>query len=145
MKKFILLFVVLLAIHACKKGADVVSLADRIKKAWVASSVKHNGTTVYTAGTSNNALPGYSSFALNLSTSTVTLTDLGGTATTGQWEVSADEKKLTLKGLNPIPDGTNGIVEYSIDNVTDTQLILTRTTTNAKTGGSVATYVLVIK
>ncbi|GAB4034256.1 putative periplasmic lipoprotein [Spirosoma jeollabukense] len=145
MKKIILGLLTLFALSGCGGSTTVVSLTERITKLWIASSVRHDGIAVYTTGATSNVLPSYASFTLNLSTGTVTLVDLDGIAITGKWEVSADEKKLILKGLNPPPNGTAGIIEYTIDSLSDTQLTLSRTTNNAKTGGKVATYFLTVK
>jgi hypothetical protein len=146
MKNILIGLIALIALESCKNGSGkVISQSDRLKKLWVASSVKHDGVVVYATGGTSNALPGYGSFTLNLTNDTATLIDVDGTTITGKWEVSSDGIKLTLSGLSPVPDGTGGTIEYTVDELTDTQLTITRVTTNAKTGGKKATYVLVVK
>jgi hypothetical protein len=130
---------------ACK--TKVVPLSEKIAKTWTAGTVKENGTTVFTKGGTNNVKPGYSGFKLALSnvngTQTATLTEVDGNTFTGTWELSSDEKRLTLRNLNPQPTGTNGVIEYTINgDVTDTQLNLTRTAASLKTGGTINDYQL---
>jgi hypothetical protein len=61
---------------------------------------------------------------------------------TGQWEVQEDTK-LILKNLSPHPTGTNGIIEYSITQLSDNALKLTRTATSVKTGNTLNNYELI--
>ncbi len=136
-----------LLITACP-GDKTPPLSERIAKAWSAGSVKADGTTVYTKGGASNIEPRYASFKLDLKnvngTLTVTLTDVDGMSFTGTWELSADEKKLILRNLNPQPTGTNGVIEFTINgDPTDTTFNLTRTTASLKTGGTINTYSLI--
>jgi hypothetical protein len=150
MKKQILslcgLIALVFVLTACPK-AKTPPLSERIAKVWTAGTVKENGTVVYTKGGASNTKPGYTSFKLDLKnvngTKTVTLTEVDGNSFTGTWELSADEKKLILRGLTPQPTGTNGVIEYTINgDVTDTQLSLTRTAASLKTGGTINDYQL---
>lgn len=128
---------------ACRK-TEITPVSEQIRKVWSAHVVQENSTTVFTKGASNNAKPGYSNFRLDLSTaSIVKLTEFENTTFTGQWNVSADEKTLTLTSLNPQPNGTNGTIQYSIGALSDNALTLIRTSANAKTGGSLNEYQLV--
>ncbi|GAB3992000.1 hypothetical protein GCM10028807_24040 [Spirosoma daeguense] len=61
----------------------------------------------------------------------------------GQWEVSADDKTLTLKNLTPQPADTNGSIQNVIRTLSDNNLTLIRSSTSPKTGGSVDEYQLV--
>ncbi|MBC7890808.1 MAG: hypothetical protein H7Y12_01230 [Sphingobacteriaceae bacterium] len=135
-----------LFLTACPKN-KTPPLSERIAKAWSANSVKEDATTVYTKGGASNIKPGYASFKLDLrnvnGSLTVTLTDVDGNTFTGTWELSADEKKLILRNLNPQPTGTNGVIEFTINgDPTDTTFNLTRTTASLKTGGTINTYSL---
>lgn len=136
-------FVMLLGVAVACKKTTVAPVSERIAKAWTANIVKHGSTTVYTKG-STSTIAGYSSFRLNLSSATsVSLTEFDGNTFTGQWEVSADEKTLTLKNLSPQPTGTGGTISYSIVTIEDTKLNLVRTSASQKTGGTINDYALV--
>lgn len=126
---------------SCKKESGP-SPAEQLRNVWVANVVKEGSTTVFTKGATSNARPGYSQFRLDLSSPSARLTELDGNTFVGTWELSADEKALTLKSLNPQPTNTGGIIAYTIGSVSNTDLMLTRTTTNPKTGGSVNVYSL---
>jgi hypothetical protein len=139
---YIFLLISLCALLSCKKD-KVAPLSERIAKVWSAQKVTEASTVVYTKGASSNAKPGYSQFRLDLSSATsVRLTEFDGNTFVGQWEVSADEKTLTLKNLNPQPTGTGGMIVYNIVEGSDSSLKLTRTTASAKTGNTLNSYEL---
>ncbi len=127
-------------------GEKTVALSDRLRKVWTVRVAQENGTTVYTKGAASNAKPAYANVKLDLSdtqSQTARLTEVDNATFVGTWALSADEKKLTLSGLNPQPTGTNGTLDYAIEGeVTDTQLILNRTTASLKTGGTLNRYEL---
>jgi hypothetical protein len=127
----------------CKKEAKPVS--ERIAKAWTAESVKHGATVVYTRGGSNNQTPAYSAFRLTLTnsggTKTATLTDFEGTTSNGTWDLEGDTK-LILKDLNPAQTGTGGVIEYTINSLEDSKVVLTRLKGSSKTGGTINEYTL---
>ncbi|MCY7353325.1 MAG: hypothetical protein LH606_22135 [Cytophagaceae bacterium] len=145
----IVLFLIPLAFSACKP--KVVPLLERIRKEWTANIVKEGATEVYRKGAASNVKPGYSNFKLDMkdqAAQNVRLTEVDGAGTTyvfvGTWELSADEKTLTLRNLNPQPTGTNGIIEFTINGeVTGTQLNLTRKSASLKTGGTTNDYQLI--
>lgn len=138
----VFLLISLFALMSCKKG-KIAPLSERIAKVWSAQKVTEASTVVYTKGASSNAKPGYSQFRLDLSSATsVRLTEFDGNTFVGQWEVSADEKTLTLKNLNPQPTGTGGMIVYNIVEGSDSSLKLTRTTASAKTGNTLNSYEL---
>lgn len=149
MKKIAILFVSLvsLALSSCKE--KVVPVSEKIKKTWTANIVKEGITTVYNKTvTAQTTKPAYSSFTLNLLIApSVTFKDVDGNTFTGQYEVVFDEKekkdKLVLKNLTPVPTGTGGTIEFTINSVTDTALDITRTTASQKTGGTINNYNLV--
>ncbi|WP_019988204.1 hypothetical protein [Rudanella lutea] len=135
----LLAFVTLLTGCGKPKTAPV---SERIAKAWTARKVDENSTTVFTAGGANNVRPGYTNFRLDLSQSpNVTLVEFDGNRFSGQWEVQGDNR-LILKNLTPQPTGTNGTIEFTITNLGDTEVVLTRTTASQKTGGTVNVYTL---
>jgi hypothetical protein len=143
MKKVAILFVSLvsLAVSSCKE--KVVPVSERIKKTWTANIVKEGSATVFTKGAASNTKPGYSSFTLNLLIApSVTLKEADGNTFTGQYELVGDTK-LVLKNLTPVPTGTGGTIEFTINSVTDTALDITRTTASQKTGGTINNYNLV--
>jgi hypothetical protein len=125
----------------CGTKTPEPTTSDKLKKVWIIQTVKENSTLVYTKGATSN-IRNYSTFRLDLSNpSAVSITDYDGLTFTGQYEVSSDTR-LVLKNLNPQPTGTNGTIEFTINSMSDTQLDLTRITTNPKTGGTTNQYVL---
>ena len=145
MKKIaILLFACGFFIFSCGKE-KAVPTSEKIKKNWVASTVKEGSAIVYTKGAASNTKPGYSSFQLRLVASpTATLVEFDGNTFSGQYELVGDTK-LILKNLSPAPTGTGGTIEFTIDSISDSQLILTRTTPSQKTGGTTNTYTLAVQ
>lgn len=139
-----LLAVMGLLLVACGGGGNTPApVSQRIAKIWTASKVEANATTVYTKGQTQpaNIEPRYSAFRLNLSNpTTVQLTDVDGNTFTGTWTTT--DTQLTLTGLTPQPTGTNGTITFTIGPLTDTQLVLTRTSASQKTGNSINKYTL---
>lgn len=118
-------------------------LSEKIAKNWSAQKVEHGSTLVYTKGAaSGNTSPGYATFSLNLSSPpAVTFKDIDGNTFTGQYELQG-ETKLILKNLTPQPTGSNGTIEFTINSVSDAELVLTRLTASPKTGGTINKYYL---
>ena len=143
-RHLIVLALIPLAFSACKP--KVVPVSEKIRKEWTANIVKEGATEVYRKGAATNVKPAYSSFKLDMkdqSAQNVRLTEVDGNSFVGTWELSADEKTLTLRNLTPQPTGTGGIIEFTISGeVTGTQLNLTRKSISAKTGGTVNDYQL---
>ncbi len=127
-------------ISACKKDATP-SVSERLAKAWTASKVDENSTTVYTRGGAANVRPGYNNWQLDLRTAAVTYKEFDGTSFTGTWSVVGDSQ-LVLSGLTPVPTGSGGSITFTISNLTDTSVMLTRTSASQKTGGTTNTYTL---
>ncbi|MEZ0487836.1 hypothetical protein [Fibrella aquatica] len=124
----------------CGKKEPVVPVADRIKNNYVAASVLEGSTTVYTAGGASNTKPGYSQFRLNLaSPPAVTYTALDGTVFTGTYAVVGDNQ-IVLSSLTPQPTGTNGTITFTISELADGTVTLTRTTPDQKTGNTTNVY-----
>lgn len=136
-----LFFGLFILVSGCKK-TPTPPVSERIAKVWTARLVDENQTTVYTRGGTTNVRPGYSNFKLDLSSATaVTLVEFSGEQFKGQWSVPTDTK-LVLSNLSPQPTGTNGTIEFTIGTLTDTELVLTRTTASQKTGGTINKYTL---
>lgn len=137
------MFVTVFVIFSCGKKADaIVPLSDKIKKVWTADLVKEGGATVYTKGASSNIKPGYSQFKLDLSSAaSVTLVEVDGNTFSGTWELQNDTK-LVLKNLSPVPTGTGGTLEFSINSASESNLNISRTSQNLKTGNSLNDYLL---
>lgn len=134
-----LAIILTLVATGCKK--KVKPLSERIAKAWIAENVKEGTTLVYTRGGSSNTVPGYSSFRLTLTSTTVTYVERDGTTFTGTWELQGDSK-LILKGLNPQPTGSGGTVEFAIVSIDDVRLVLKNLKESPKTGNTINEYTL---
>jgi hypothetical protein len=145
MKKLLLICVAITFVAGCKHEANEPKpLSETIRKVWKAQTVKYDAITIYTRGGTNNTVTAYDNFRLELSSAnSVTLTEFEGNSFTGSWELSSDNQKLTLQRLSPQPTGTNGILEYTINASSETELQLIRTTASAKTGGSTNSYTLI--
>jgi hypothetical protein len=127
----------------CKKPEPVVPVADRIKNSYVASSVLEGSTTVYTAGGTSNTKPGYSLFRLDLSNPpAVRYTAADGTVFTGTYALANNDTQIVLSGLTPQPTGTNGTITFTISELADGTVTLTRTTPDQKTGNTTNVYKL---
>lgn len=132
-----------LLLCSCEKDT-AVPVSDQLKKVWSASLVKESSATVYTKGGNANIKPGYSQFRLDLSASpTARLTEFDGNTFVGQWILLPDDKTLTISNLTPQPSGTGGIITYTLGSVSESTLILTRTTNSPKSGGTLNEYQLV--
>ena len=142
----LLAFTMLIAVVSCKKATPIT---ERIKKAWSVQSVKENGTLVYTKGGTANKVPGYAKFSLNLlSPPTFTMREVDDNSFSGQYLISgADDKlgtgTLSLKGISPVPTGSNGTIDLTITSITAVQMVLVRSSTNPKTGATSTEYTLV--
>jgi len=117
-------------------------LSERIAKAWTARVVTENGTTVYTRGGTSN-LSAYNNFKLDLSSApTVRLTEFDGNTFVGTYSVQDNPQQLTLTALQPQPSTTGGTISYTINSISDTEMVLTRTTPSQKIAGRTAVYTL---
>jgi hypothetical protein len=145
MKKinFLLLAFILLGtlqITSCKKKNDPKAPAELIQKSWTAKEVKENGTKVFEAGGTSNPVD-YSKFKLEfLNATDVRLTELDNTVFNGKWALNGTT--LSLTQLSPEPTATAGKIDYINVSVTDTELKITRSGTNPKTGSNNTEYVL---
>ncbi|WP_461096553.1 hypothetical protein [Spirosoma luteolum] len=123
-------------------GSKTPPVSERIAKIWTARIVEENTSTVYTRGGTTNIRPTYSNFKLDLSSPpTVKLTEFDGNTFVGQYSLPTDQQ-VTLTALQPAPTGTNGTITFTINSLSDTELVLTRTTTSQKTGGTTNKYTL---
>ena len=118
------------------------SLLAQIAQSYTLQSVDENGVTVYTRGSANNIRPGYSKFLLDLSKPpVVTYREFDANTFVGTWQVIGS-KRLLLNGLMPQPSGSNGTLEFTINSITATELVLTTATVSQKTGGLTNRYTL---
>lgn len=141
--KNLFIILALFFIAACGKQ-ESKPLSDILKKNWVPNSVTENGTTVYISGGSGNTSPSYVNFKLNLNEGgSLTLIEVDKTLFNGLWELSSDNKTLSLKNLNPQPTGTTGQIDFTIINATETELKISRKSNNLKTGGTINVYELI--
>lgn len=130
---------------SCSKPTPAPSTEELMRKRWTAKSVTENGTSVFANGTGTK--PGYSQFVLDLSsgnTATLRTSDgtSGGTVSTFVGTYTISGNTLTLTGLTPQPTGTNGTITFTIGTISETEVTLTRTTPDPKTGNSTNVYVL---
>ena len=113
-----------------------------VMKVFTARSVDENGVTVFTRGGMANIRPGYGTFKLDLSdANNVVLRDFDGNEFKGEWLVPSNTQ-LTLVKLMPQPSGTNGTIDFVINSVSATELVLTRTSASQKAGGVIVKYTL---
>lgn len=137
---FSLVVISLVVFAGCK--TKVKPTSDLVKKIWIIQSVKEGSTEVYKSGSTSNIQPGYGSYRLDLSAPpTVILKERDGSSFTGKYEITSSE--LNLTGLTPEPTGTGGNIEYSVTTATETSLVITNSSPNPKTGGTINTYSLV--
>ena len=124
-------------------GTKVPPVSERIKKVWIAQTVKENTTEVYNRSGSSTK-PGYSTYKLDLSAApAVTLKDIDGGTYTGTYSVTATS--LSITGLTPQPTGTGGSLTFTITSLADdaSTLVLTATQPYPKTGNTTNVYSLV--
>ncbi|UHG91472.1 hypothetical protein [Spirosoma oryzicola] len=124
-------------------GSKTPPVSERIAKVWTASKIEWNNVTVYTKGATSNVRPGYANYQLNLSAApTVTFTDFEGTSFTGQYSVPSDTQ-LSFSNISPpISGNTTGKLDFTINSISDNELVITQTTTTQKTGGQIVKYTL---
>lgn len=135
--------VALFSITSCE-GDNIPSVSERIKKAYKAQSVTHDGAVVFTSGGSSNIVAEYSTFKLDLSAGgTVTFKDITPQSFSGTY--TATDNTLTLTGLTPQPTGSGGTLTYTISSISEDgkNLVLTNTKANPKTGNTINVYTLV--
>ena len=141
MKIFITIFFVLVLV-SCKKD-ETIPVSDQLKNVWLAKTVKEGSTTVFAKGQPNNSKPGYSQYKLDLTNeSTAILTEFDGRTFSGDYNISSDNKTLTLMNLTPQPSGTGGTISYTIRTINETELTLVATKASLKTGGTINEYSL---
>jgi hypothetical protein len=123
-------------------GTKTPPVSERIAKVWTANKIEWDNVTVYTKGATSNPQPGYSNYRLDLSAPpTVSNTEFEGSKFTGQYSVPT-ETSLVLSNLTPPPTGDNGTIEFTINSISDSELVITRTKTSQKTGNKIVKYTL---
>lgn len=134
--------VTLVALLTACSGTKTPPVSERIAKVWSARIVDYNAQTVYTRGGTSNVQPNYSNFKLDLSKPpAVTYIEFDGNTFVGQYSVPSDTR-LILTNLNPSPTGANGSIEFTINSISDSELVLTRTSASQKTGNTTNKYTL---
>lgn len=132
-----------LILSGCKDKTK--PLSERIAKAWTAETVNQDNTTVYTRGASSNIVPGYSGYKLTLSVESgvnkATMVEFNNDSFVGTWELDGDTK-LILKNLVPQPTGTGGTIQFTINSIDDSKLVITRLDASKKTGDTINKYTL---
>ncbi|GAB3640671.1 hypothetical protein GCM10027423_13070 [Spirosoma arcticum] len=126
----------------CNKN-KVAPVSERIAKVWTAQKVDESNITVYTRGVTP-FVRNYAAFKLDLSAPpAVRFTNYDGITTAiGQYSLPSDNR-LVLTGLTPqLTDVTNGTIEFTIDGISDTELRITRTSGDRKTGNTINKYTL---
>ena len=138
---FLSVITLLSLLMGCNKK-KVAPVSERIAKVWTVQKVDENSATVYTRGATAN-VRNYTGFRLDLSAPpAVTYTEFDGNTFRGQYSVPS-YTRLLLTALTPAPTGVaNGTIEYTISNLTDNSVTLTRTTASQKTGNTTNVYTL---
>jgi hypothetical protein len=138
---FLVSFVLIGFLAGCG-GKKVAPVSERIAKVWTIQKAEQGSTTVYTRGAASNAIPGYSAFKLDLSSPPVArYTAFDGNLFVGQYSLLSDTR-LVLTNLNPSPSQANGTLEFDISDLNDNSVVLTRTSGDTKTGGTLNKYTL---
>lgn len=135
----------LLTFGQCKRPEPAPMFDDSVDvlKSWKAREVKEGATVVYKADAQSNIYAGYAKYKLIFDADKVTYTEFTGEVFTGRWSIDTGMRKLTFHSLNPMPYGTNGLIEFELLTWQSEQLILRRTTGNVKTGNTINEYTLV--
>ncbi|MBO0950298.1 hypothetical protein [Fibrella forsythiae] len=116
-------------------------------KSWKALRVQEGSVTVYQEGRSDNIYPGYRNYQLAFSSQnvSVTFTEYTGEVFIGDWTVTDTNSRtyLILRNLTPPPTSSGGTLEFEVNSFTDTQLVITATKPNLKTGNTINVYTMV--
>ena len=146
----ILFAFMLVAISCGKTTPPEPTATENMTKTWSVNIAKEGGTQVYQKGGAATKT-GYSGYRLGLATAGVaTLTAVDGTAFTGNWALSADNRTLTLtnlkSGAGQTPTGSNpvGTIVYNITStITATTVTLETATPDLKAGSTIVNLQLV--
>ncbi|NID11828.1 hypothetical protein [Fibrivirga algicola] len=156
MRQFITCLTVLLGLvgSACKPVNDPTTVSPTkgvsdivINKSWKALRVQEGSVTVYQDGRSDNLYPGYRNYQLVFTGQKVKFTEYTGEVFDGDWTVLDNSSRayLSLRNLTPSPSNSGGIVEFEVNSFSDTQLVITASKPNLKTGNTVNVYTLIPK
>lgn len=138
------LFCSFIAVAGCKKSKndDPKPATEVIQKSWKVKEAKEDGTKVYDAAASSNTNANYAKFKLTLTATTASLTTVDGNSfNSPSWTLA--NNTLTLKTPTPAMTGVSGDLVYTSVSVSDTELKMTRSQTDPKTGAGKTEYVLV--
>lgn len=141
--RYIKIFWISLIMCMACDSEEPKTVTELIQNRWSVSLATEDGVLVYSKGASNNIKNTYERFELVIGTGgSVSITELDGHRSTGVWEISGDEKTLTLKDLFPAPSDTGGVINYTIESVDENTLVIIRISKNPKTGGTTNVYTL---
>ncbi|MEZ0608532.1 hypothetical protein ACAW74_08455 [Fibrella sp. WM1] len=149
----LLVFVTLFGIGCKTAGSDPTltpqptkSVADIIaNKSWKALRVQEGTVTVYQDGRSDNIYPGYRNYQLTFTGQKVKLTEFTGEVFDGDWTALDNSSRtyLALRNLTPTPTNSGGTVEFDVNSFSDTQVVITASKPNLKTGNTINVYTLI--
>lgn len=116
-------------------------------KSWKAQKVQEGTQTVYQAGQAGNVYPGYQNYLLAFTGGKAKLTEYTNEAFDGDWAISETGSRtyLTLRNLTPPPSNSAGMLEFEVNSFSDTQLVITTSKPNLKTGNTINVYTLIPK
>lgn len=152
--KLIFLLIISLLTFGCKKSDPVTpvvtpkTLTDLLaNKSWKTLRVQEGNATVYQDGRTDNIYPGYRNYQLTFTGQKIRLTEFTGEAFDGDWSVTeaGGRTYLTFRNLTPAPTNSGGTIEFEVSSFTDTQVMITATKPNLKTGNSINAYTLTLK
>ncbi|RYF72641.1 MAG: hypothetical protein EOO39_11800 [Cytophagaceae bacterium] len=114
-------------------------------KSWKTLRVQEGSVTVYQDGRSDNIYPGYRNYQLVFTGQKVKFTEYTGEVFNGDWTVLDNSSRtyLSLRNLTPPPSNSGGTVEFEVNSFSDTQLVITATKPNLKTGNTINVYTLI--
>jgi len=123
-----------------KSVSDIIT-----NKSWKTLRVQEGSVTVYQDGRSDNIYPGYRNCQLAFTGQKVKFTEYTGEVFDGDWTVLDNSSRtyLSLLNLTPPPTNSGGTVEFEVNSFSDTQLVITATKPNLKTGNSINVYTLI--
>jgi uncharacterized protein YceK len=144
MRKLILslpiLFAFMLVLSGCGSKVVEPTAKENLTKTWNVNIAKHDNVEVYKKGAASNQTPGYSAVTLSLTASTASFVAIDGNVFSGTWDLSTDNKTLTLSGMKNIQGvfytGTTGTIVFTITSpITATAITIDRQDTDTKVGG----------
>lgn len=135
----------LLLLIGCKWEEPEMRTLLPLQKLWVAQTVKEGLTTVYNRGSSANIRSSYSNFILDLrDVNGLIYRDYDGSYFLGNWRVLINKgqgESLVLSDLTP--KSSVGNITFTINTVSENQLLVTKTTASVNSSGILINYTLI--